>query len=68
MTRRPPRPDLEEPLRLIGTLRDIGVSLVNVTMGSPYWNPHIGRPFERPPVDGYWPPEHPLSASIGIFA
>jgi 2,4-dienoyl-CoA reductase-like NADH-dependent reductase (Old Yellow Enzyme family) len=41
-------------------LRDLGVSLVNVTMGSPYWNPHIGRPFERPPVDSYWPPEHPL--------
>jgi NADPH2 dehydrogenase len=52
--------DLNEPLRLIGALRNLGVSLVNVTMGSPYWNPHIGRPFERPPVDGYWPPEHPL--------
>jgi 2,4-dienoyl-CoA reductase-like NADH-dependent reductase (Old Yellow Enzyme family) len=56
----PTEPDLDEPLRLIGLLRDLGVSLVNVTMGSPYWNPHIGRPFERPPVDGYWPPEHPL--------
>ncbi len=57
---RPAEPDLEEPLRLIRVLRDLGVSLINVTMGSPYWNPHIGRPFERPPVDGYWPPEHPL--------
>jgi len=56
----PTEPDLGEPLRLIAQLRDAGVSLVNVTMGSPYWNPHIGRPFERPPVDGYWPPEHPL--------
>jgi NADPH2 dehydrogenase len=54
------QPDLNEPLRLIGILKKLGVSLVNVTMGSPYWNPHIGRPFERPPVDGYWPPEHPL--------
>jgi 2,4-dienoyl-CoA reductase-like NADH-dependent reductase (Old Yellow Enzyme family) len=52
--------DLSEPLQLIGVLRKAGVSLVNVTMGSPYWNPHFGRPFERPPVDGYWPPEHPL--------
>ena len=59
-TESPIEPDLEEPLRLIGALRELGVSLVNVTMGSPYWNPHIGRPFERPPVDGYWPPEHPL--------
>jgi NADPH2 dehydrogenase len=57
----PKEPDLDEPLRLIGALRELGASLFNVTMGSPYWNPHIGRPFERPPVDGYWPPEHPLT-------
>ena len=57
---RPTESDIDEPLRLIGALRELGVSLINVTMGSPYWNPHIGRPFERPPVDGYWPPEHPL--------
>jgi NADPH2 dehydrogenase len=56
----PTEPALDEAVRLIGTLADLGVSLINVTMGSPYWNPHIGRPFERPPVDGYWPPEHPL--------
>ncbi|MEX0785018.1 MAG: NADH:flavin oxidoreductase [Dehalococcoidia bacterium] len=53
--------DLDEPLRLIGLLRDLGVALVNITMGSPYFNPHIGRPFERPPIDGYQPPEHPLA-------
>ena len=53
-------PIVDEPLRLIGALRELDVALVNVTMGSPYWNPHIGRPFERPPVDGYWPPEHPV--------
>src|SRR5574341_959738 len=35
--------------------------MVNVSMGSPYYNPHIGRPFERAPVDGYAPPEHPLA-------
>jgi 2,4-dienoyl-CoA reductase-like NADH-dependent reductase (Old Yellow Enzyme family) len=57
---RPLEPDLAEPLRLIGLLRDLGVAMINVTMGSPYLNPHIGRPFERPPVDGYQPPEHPL--------
>jgi 2,4-dienoyl-CoA reductase-like NADH-dependent reductase (Old Yellow Enzyme family) len=56
----PTAPQLDEPLRLIGVLKELGVSMINVTMGSPYWNPHIGRPFERPPVDGYWPPEHPL--------
>ena len=56
----PPSPDLEEPIRLIGLMKEWGVSLVNVSMGSPYYNPHIGRPFERPPVDGYETPEHPL--------
>ncbi|HEV8573619.1 MAG TPA: NADH:flavin oxidoreductase [Dehalococcoidia bacterium] len=60
---RPDESDLEEPLRLVGLLRELGVSLINVTMGSPYWNPHIGRPFERAAVDGYVPPEHPL---IGV--
>ncbi len=54
-------PDLAEPLRLIGELRPLGLAMLNVTMGSPYYNPHIGRPFEKPPVDGYLPPEHPLT-------
>jgi 2,4-dienoyl-CoA reductase-like NADH-dependent reductase (Old Yellow Enzyme family) len=54
-------PDMYEPLVVIGLLRELGVAMVNVTMGSPYFNPHIGRPFERAPVDGYEPPEHPLS-------
>jgi 2,4-dienoyl-CoA reductase-like NADH-dependent reductase (Old Yellow Enzyme family) len=57
----PTAPDLSEPLRLIGELRPLGLAMVNVSMGSPYFNPHIGRPFERAPVDGYAPPEHPLS-------
>ena len=43
-------------------------ALVNVTMGSPYFNAHIGRPFERAPVDGYAPPEHPLEGVARHFA
>ncbi len=57
----PTRPDLAEPLRLLRELRNLGLAIVNVSMGSPYYNPHIGRPFEKPPVDGYVPPEHPLT-------
>jgi 2,4-dienoyl-CoA reductase-like NADH-dependent reductase (Old Yellow Enzyme family) len=57
----PTEPDLAEPLRLIGDLRALGLALVNVSMGSPYYSAHIGRPFEKPPVDGYRPPEHPLA-------
>ncbi len=59
----PPAPDMTEPIKLVGMLKEHGVKLVNVTMGSPYFNPHIGRPFERPPIDGYETPEHPL---IGV--
>jgi 2,4-dienoyl-CoA reductase-like NADH-dependent reductase (Old Yellow Enzyme family) len=32
-------------------------------MGNPYASPHIIRPFEYPPPDGYHTPEHPL---IGV--
>jgi 2,4-dienoyl-CoA reductase-like NADH-dependent reductase (Old Yellow Enzyme family) len=52
--------DLAEPLKLLGELRDIGVVAVNVTAGSPYYNPHIQRPAAFPPSDGYQPPEDPL--------
>jgi NADPH2 dehydrogenase len=56
----PLEPDLTEPIALVGQLRDLGVSLVNVSMGNPYANMHVIRPFEYAPVDGYQTPEHPL--------
>ncbi|MFI5461280.1 MAG: NADH:flavin oxidoreductase [Isosphaerales bacterium] len=59
----PSLPDLAEPLALIGSLRDLGVGLFNVSMGNPYASPHLLRPFEYPPPDGYETPEHPL---IGV--
>tara|TARA_B100000029_G_scaffold516847_1_gene636347 strand:+ start:21024 stop:22478 length:1455 start_codon:yes stop_codon:yes gene_type:complete len=52
--------NLAEPVAISGLLRDAGVQMINVTMGSPYYNPHLGRPAERSPVDGYEAPEHPL--------
>lgn len=54
------RPDPSEPIRLIAGLRELGVALVNVTMGNPYASPHVLRPFEYAPPDGYATPEHPL--------
>ncbi len=57
------RDDLTEPLQLARWLRDWGVCLLNVSLGNPYANPHLVRPAEYPPVDGYKAPEHPL---IGI--
>ena len=59
----PRTPDLREPLALIASLTAQGVGLINVTMGNPYRSPHLLRPFEYPPPDGYETPEHPL---IGV--
>jgi NADPH2 dehydrogenase len=56
-------PDLAEPLAWIAEMRRLGVALLNVSMGNPYASPHIIRPFEYPPPDGYESPEHPL---IGV--
>jgi NADPH2 dehydrogenase len=56
-------PDLTEPIALVGQLIALGLDIINVSMGNPYANMHIIRPFEYPPVDGYETPEHPL---IGV--
>ncbi len=60
---RPSEADLAEPITLVGWLRDLGVELINVSAGNPYASPHLLRPFEYPPPDGYETPEHPL---IGV--
>jgi 2,4-dienoyl-CoA reductase-like NADH-dependent reductase (Old Yellow Enzyme family) len=41
-------------------LQELNISLVNLTAGSPYYNPHVQRPALFPPSDGYQPPEDPL--------
>ncbi|MEW6128007.1 MAG: NADH:flavin oxidoreductase [Acidobacteriota bacterium] len=55
--------DLTEPVQFLSLLRDMNIRLVNLTAGSPYYNPHIQRPALFPPSDGYQPPEDPL---IGV--
>lgn len=52
--------DLDETHRLLDLLESLGVDLVCVTAGSPYYVPHIQRPALFPPSDGYLPPEDPL--------
>jgi 2,4-dienoyl-CoA reductase-like NADH-dependent reductase (Old Yellow Enzyme family) len=64
----PLTPDLTEPLRWVAEMRQLGVALVNTTMGNPYAQPHFGRPFETPPPDGYESPEHPLVGVDRHFA
>jgi 2,4-dienoyl-CoA reductase-like NADH-dependent reductase (Old Yellow Enzyme family) len=52
--------DLAEPLELMRMLIARGVAMINITCGSPYYNPHLQRPAIFPPIDGYQPPEDPL--------
>lgn len=54
------KPDLTEPLKLIGLLQERGYHGLNVTIANPYYNPHYGRPFDHPIVGGRPPKEHPL--------
>ncbi|MGD8786672.1 MAG: FAD-dependent oxidoreductase [Phycisphaerales bacterium] len=54
------KPDLTEPKKLIGLMQQRGVKLINITVANPYYNPHVGRPFNEAIVGGYEEPEHPL--------
>ena len=56
----PAEPDLAEAVQFLGLLEELQISLVNITAGSPYYNPHVQRPALYPPSDGYLPPEDPL--------
>ncbi|MBQ8431510.1 MAG: flavin oxidoreductase/NADH oxidase [Clostridia bacterium] len=49
--------DPTEPIRLLRELSALGVELLNITMGNPYVNPHVNRPFAQ---GGYTAEEHPL--------
>ncbi|MGI6336011.1 MAG: flavin oxidoreductase/NADH oxidase [Clostridiales bacterium] len=57
-------PDLTEPLRLIGLARETGFPLLDVTIGNPYVNPHVNRPYD---LGGYIPPEHPLEGVARMY-
>jgi 2,4-dienoyl-CoA reductase-like NADH-dependent reductase (Old Yellow Enzyme family) len=46
----------------------LGVDLVCVTAGSPYYCPHVQRPAFFPPSDGYQPPEDPLVGVARLVA
>ena len=56
----PLRIDMDETFAFIEMLHGLGVELLNISCGSPYYNPHIQRPALFPPSDGYQPPEDPL--------
>lgn len=52
--------DLTEPIQFLSLLEELRIPLVNLTAGSPYYNPHLQRPALFPPSDGYPPAEDPL--------
>ncbi len=61
-------PDLTEPKALIKGLRDDGISIANISIANPYYNPHYGRPYDDPVVGGYIPDEHPLEGVSRIVS
>ena len=63
-----PESTCSEAIRYIGLLVEVGVEIVNVTMGSPYSCPHLSRPFTYPASDSYLPPEDPLRSVLRQLA
>ena len=57
-------PDMTEPIQLIGKLRELGMELVDITIGNPYVNPHVNRPYD---MGGYEPPEHPFEGVARMY-
>ncbi|MDR3232250.1 MAG: NADH:flavin oxidoreductase [Planctomycetaceae bacterium] len=52
--------NLTEPKRLALMLQKIGVPLLNVTIGNPYFNPHYNRPYAKAAKGTIHYDEHPL--------
>jgi 2,4-dienoyl-CoA reductase-like NADH-dependent reductase (Old Yellow Enzyme family) len=56
-----------EPLLLLHELEKKGVRLINITMGSPYFNPHITRPYDNQVPGARLPDEHPLTGVVRMI-
>ncbi|HEY2952717.1 MAG TPA: hypothetical protein VGK40_09050, partial [Verrucomicrobiae bacterium] len=56
----PIEPDLSETFQFVELCAQLGVKILNLSAGSPYYNPHIQRPAAYPPSDGYQPAHDPL--------
>jgi 2,4-dienoyl-CoA reductase (NADPH2) len=60
-------PDFSEPLLLVEELKTRGIKLINISMGSPYYNPHVTRPYDNPLPGQQAPDEHPLFGVIKMI-
>ncbi|GAB4346646.1 MAG: NADH:flavin oxidoreductase [Candidatus Abyssubacteria bacterium] len=65
--RNPGKEDLSEPKKLVDMLSGLGVRLFSISIGSPYWCPHLLRPYSKPAEGGYVAPEHPLVSIDRLF-
>jgi NADPH2 dehydrogenase len=52
--------DLAEVFTAVRLMQQAGLQFLNVSIGCPYYNPHVTRPFEKPDEGNYEEPEHPL--------
>jgi 2,4-dienoyl-CoA reductase (NADPH2) len=60
-------PDFTEPMLLVEELLKREIRLVNISMGSPYFNPHVTRPFNTPLPGRKLPEEHPLESVMKMI-
>ncbi|MCL4401325.1 MAG: FAD-dependent oxidoreductase [Acidobacteria bacterium] len=63
----PAAPALDEPMEVVRSLQNSGAPLVNITIGNPYYNPHVNRPFDLPTCGAPVPAESPLEG-VARFA
>jgi 2,4-dienoyl-CoA reductase (NADPH2) len=61
------RPDFTEPLLLLEELKARGIKLINISMGSPYYNAFVTRPFDNPLPGQPLPEEHPLEGVMKMI-
>ena len=66
-TAHPAEMDMADGFAFCDILQQLGITLLNVTAGSPYYNPHVTRPALYPPSDGYRPPEEPLAGVLRLL-
>lgn len=59
--------DFTESILLTDQLACRGIRLLNVTMGSPYYNPHVSRPYDNPVPGSTVPTEHPLKGVMRMI-
>jgi len=60
-------PDFSEPMLLVEELKLRDIKMINISMGSPYYNPHVTRPYDNPLPGQSLPDEHPLEGVIKMI-